>query len=334
MGVFRIQTIRRRSDPRQGRTLSAHEHEKRLLRDMQSLPSSCLQGALAIGNFDGVHCGHAQLIERLVESARRVHGPAVVLTFDPAPLSLLRPDITPPKLTTLPRRTDLLRRLGVDWVIAYPTQLSTLQLSPEDFFQSIVVAGLKAKSIVEGANFFFGKDRKGNVETLRSLVVSHQMTLDVVEMTQTESQIVSSSRIRELLQRGDVAGANRCLTAPYSIEGQVVVGSQRGRDLGFPTANLAEIETLVPGSGVYAAVAEVAGQLYPAAVHIGPNPTYGENQLKVEAHIIGYRGDLYGTTLRVEFRERIRDVRRFGSVDELREQLQRDIARAAQLAAM
>jgi riboflavin kinase/FMN adenylyltransferase len=195
----------------------------------------------------------------------------------------------------------------------------------------MVVDCLQAKAIVEGANFFFGKDRRGNVETLRSLVAVHQMMLDVVEMRQTESQIVSSSRIREMLQRGDVAEANRCLTAPYSIQGRVVVGAQRGRDLGFPTANLAEIETLIPGSGVYAAVAETDGKLYPTAVHIGPNPTYGENQLKVEAHLIGFRGDLYRSMLRVEFRQRIREVRRFENVEELREQLQRDIARAAEI---
>jgi len=311
--------------------LSANENEKRLLRNLQSLPSSCMRGAVAIGNFDGVHCGHQHLIERLIAAARRSVGPAVVLTFDPSPLSLLRPEIAPPKLTTIERRAELLRRLGVDWVIAYPTQMSTLQLSPEDFFTKTLVDGLQAKAIVEGANFFFGKDRQGTVDTLRSLVSLHQMTLDVVEMRQTESQIVSSSRIREMLQRGDVAGANRCLTAPYSIEGRVVVGAQRGRDLGFPTANLSEIETLIPGSGVYAAVAETEGKLYPTAVHIGPNPTYGENQLKVEAHLIGFRGDLYRSKLRVEFRQRIREVRRFENVEELRDQLQRDIARAAEI---
>ena len=311
--------------------MSANENEKRLLRDLQSLPSSCMRGAVAIGNFDGVHCGHQHLIERLIAAARQAGGPAVVLTFDPSPLSLLRPEITPPKLTTIERRTELLRRLGVDWVIAYPTQLSTLQLSPEDFFTKMLVDCLQAKAIVEGANFFFGKDRQGNVETLRSLVALHQMKLDVVEMRQTETQIVSSSRIREMLQRGDVAGANRCLTAPYSIEGLVVVGAQRGRDIGFPTANLSGIETLIPGSGVYAAIAETDGKFYPTAVHIGPNPTYGENRLKVEAHLIGFRGDLYRSMLRVEFRQRIREVRRFENVEELRDQLQRDIARAAEI---
>lgn len=312
--------------------MSATYHEKRLLRDMQSLPSSCMQGALAIGNFDGVHCGHAQLIERLVQAARKVAGPAVVLTFDPAPLALLRPDIIPPKLTTFERRTELLRRLGVDWVIAYPTQRSTLEWSAEEFFQKIVVECLKAKAIVEGENFFFGKDRQGNIETLQKLVALNQMTLDVVAMTQAESQVVSSSRVRELLQRGDVATANRCLTAPYSIVGRVGVGAQRGRDLGFPTANLADVETLIPGSGVYVAVAEVGGRFYPAAVHIGPNPTYGESHLKVEAHLIGFQGDIYGNSVSIEFQDRIRDVRRFANVEELREQLQRDIAQAAQLA--
>jgi riboflavin kinase/FMN adenylyltransferase len=312
--------------------LSATKHEKRLLRDMQRLPSSCMHGALAIGNFDGVHCGHAQLIERLVQAARKVAGPAVVLTFDPAPLALLRPEIVPPKLTTFDRRTELLRRLGVDWVIAYPTQRSTLEWSAEEFFQKIVGECLKAKAIVEGENFFFGKDRQGNIDTLQKLVALNQMTLDVVAMAQAESQVVSSSRVRELLQRGDIAAANRCLTAPYTIAGRVVVGAQRGRDLGFPTANLADVETLIPGSGVYVAIAEVGGRSYPAAVHIGPNPTYGESHLKVEAHLIGFRGDIYGTDLSIEFRDRIRDVRRFANVEELREQLQRDIAQAAQLA--
>lgn len=312
--------------------MSATKHEKRLLRDMQRLPSSCMHGALAIGNFDGVHCGHAQLIERLVQAARKVAGPAVVLTFDPAPLALLRPEIVPPKLTTFDRRTELLRRLGVDWVIAYPTQRSTLEWSAEEFFQKIVGECLKAKAIVEGENFFFGKDRQGNIDTLQKLVALNQMTLDVVAMAQAESQVVSSSRVRELLQRGDIAAANRCLTAPYTIAGRVVVGAQRGRDLGFPTANLADVETLIPGSGVYVAIAEVGGRSYPAAVHIGPNPTYGESHLKVEAHLIGFRGDIYGTDLSIEFRDRIRDVRRFANVEELREQLQRDIAQAAQLA--
>ena len=148
-------------------------------------------------------------------------------------------------------------------------------------------------------------------------------------MAVSGEQVISSSRVRELLLRGEVAEAKRCMTAPYAISGQVVRGAQRGRDLGFPTANLAEITTLVPGPGVYAATVELAGRVYRAAIHIGPNPTYGENQVKVETHIIGFQGDLYGAILSVEFHLRIRDVKRFSNVEDLRSQLQRDVAQAA-----
>ena len=308
---------------------SASEIEKRLLRDVQQLPSLCTGGALAIGNFDGVHLGHAQLIERLLKAAERCGGPAVVLTFDPSPLSLLKPEVVPPRLTTIERRADLLIRLGVDWVVAYPTQRSTLQWSPQEFFESIVVQRLRARAVVEGENFFFGKDRQGNVETLRELCDTNGLQLDVVRMAVSGEQVISSSRVRELLLRGEVAEAKRCMTAPYAISGQVVRGAQRGRDLGFPTANLAEITTLVPGPGVYAATVELAGRVYRAAIHIGPNPTYGENQVKVETHIIGFQGDLYGAILSVEFHLRIRDVKRFSNVEDLRSQLQRDVAQAA-----
>ena len=196
---------------------SASEIEKRLLRDVQQLPSLCTGGALAIGNFDGVHLGHAQLIERLLKAAERCGGPAVVLTFDPSPLSLLKPEVVPPRLTTIERRADLLIRLGVDWVVAYPTQRSTLQWSPQEFFESIVVQRLRARAVVEGENFFFGKDRQGNVETLRELCDTNGLQLDVVRMAVSGEHVVSSSRVRELLLRGEVAEAKRCMTAPYAI---------------------------------------------------------------------------------------------------------------------
>lgn len=302
--------------------------EMQLLRDLQHLPQNLYHGAVSIGNFDGVHLGHARLIERLVKAAKSCGGPAVVLTFDPSPLSLLRPDVAPPKLTTVERRAELLKRLGVDWVIAYPTDRTTLQLTAEQFFQSILVDSLHARAVVEGENFFFGKDRQGNVEKLSQLCAANRMQFEQVTLAAVAEQVVSSSRIRELLLNGDIENANRALTSPYVLSGSVVTGAQRGRLLGFPTANLAGIETLIPATGVYAAIARLGGERYRAAVHIGPNPTYGESNLKVEVHLIAFEGDLYGKQLEVEFHFKIRDVVRFADIEALRTQLLQDIAQA------
>ncbi|MEY4567933.1 MAG: Riboflavin kinase [Planctomycetota bacterium] len=308
-----------------GRKLGVTLNHHLLLRDFHHLPSEVRGGAVAIGNFDGVHLGHAVLMEQLVQTARACQGPAVVLTFDPSPLSLLKPQFTPPKLTTVARRAELLSRLGVDWVIAYPTDLETLQWSAEEFFSKVIIERLGAKGVVEGENFFFGKDRRGNIETLKDLCRKNMVQIDVVAMSDFQGKVVSSSRVRELLMAGDVVGANRCLTSPYQISGTVVTGARRGRDLGFPTANIEMPETLVPAVGVYGAVAFPNGKAHRAAVNIGPNPSFGENQFKIEVHILDFQGDLYGSNLTVEFRDRVRDIRKFSGIAELREQLVRDI---------
>ena len=283
-------------------------------------------GALSIGNFDGVHRGHARLVQRLTQLAERVGGPSVVFTFDPHPVRILRPTETPPPLTWIRRKHELLSELGVDVVVAFPTNRELLELSYQDFFQQIVVERIDAKAMVEGPNFFFGKNREGNINNLPELCSSRGIQFEVVEPSLKGSDMVSSSRIRQLIACGDVAQASQLLTQPYRIHGLVTHGAARGREIGFPTANLDAIDTLVPAHGVYAGRAYIQDNVKPAAIHIGPNPTFGENMSKVEIHILDFDAMVYGEVLEVDFLIKLRETQQFASGDALVAQLNRDVS--------
>lgn len=305
----------------------------KIIRNLATLPDGLRSGAVTIGNFDGVHWGHARIIERLIRLARAANGPAVVFTFDPHPVRLLRPDSAPPPLTWTDRKAELLARLGVDAMIAYPTDEELLRLSPHEFFESIVRARLNAKAMVEGPNFRFGCGRTGNVQLLAELTSRANMSLEVVEPLVAGGDVVSSSRVRELIAGGKIDEARQLLTEPYRIRGMVVHGAGRGAKIGFGTANVDAIDTLLPSVGVYAGRAWIAGQPWPAAINIGPNPTFGEHALKVEVHAIGWSDPLYGQPLEVDFLSRLRDIQRFNGVDELKKQLRSDVERAKEIAA-
>jgi riboflavin kinase/FMN adenylyltransferase len=297
-----------------------------ILRTFDNLPEAFRHGALAIGNFDGVHLGHARIVGQLLIRARQLGGPAVVFTFDPHPVRILRPQLAPPPLTWTQRKGELLAALGIDAVVAYPTDEAFLKLEPQAFFDEIVRRRIDARAMVEGQSFFFGHDRKGNVDVLRQLCREASVSLDVVEPVEIDGGVVSSSRVRALVASGKVDEARRMLTQPYRIRGLVVHGAGRGRQLGYPTANLAQVGTLLPGEGIYAGAVPVDGAAWPAAISIGPNPTFGEGALKVEVHLIDYRGWLYGRELDVDFIARLRNIERFASVDQLILQMDRDIA--------
>jgi len=303
-----------------------------LVRSLDDFPADFWCGAVAIGNFDGVHLGHARLVERLRQKAAEVGGPVTVFTFDPHPVVLLRPETAPPPLTWTERKAELLARLGVDAVIIYPTESSLLELSPEEFFARVVVGALRAKAMVEGPNFRFGRGRAGDVHLLRELCAGAGVSLDVVEPAADDAGLISSSRVRERIREGDVDAARDMLTQPYRVRGMVVHGARRGGSLGFPTANLEAVDTLMPGLGVYAGRAYVAGQTWPAAINIGPNPTFGEHGFKFEVHLPGFSGFLYGQPLEVDFLARLRDIHPFGSTNELKQQLQADIRAACEIA--
>jgi riboflavin kinase/FMN adenylyltransferase len=244
---------------------------------------------------------------------------------------LLRPEAAPPPLTWTDRKAELLADLGVDAIVAYPTDEGLLALSPEDFFRRIVREQLQAQAMVEGPNFYFGKGRAGDIRRLGELCVASGMSLEVVEPLTAEGQLVSSSRVRQLIQSGDVDAARQLLTQPYRIRGLVTHGAGRGHKIGFATANIEAIDTLLPAPGVYAGRAITGATIWPAAINIGPNPTFGEHALKVEVHLIDYAGSLYGQPLEVDFLSRLREIQPFASVDALKAQLARDVAKTRDL---
>jgi riboflavin kinase / FMN adenylyltransferase len=284
-------------------------------------------GYVAIGNFDGVHRGHQRMIGMLVEQARAAGVPAVVMTFDPHPIALLAPGRVPPSLSTLERKAQLIEACGVDVLIAYPTDPTLLNLTPEEFFHQIIRGRLQAVGLVEGPNFCFGRDRAGDVSTLRQLCERDGLQLTIVEAVGgDEVEMVSSSTIRKAIGEGRIAAAVAMLGHPYRLSGIVESGARRGTELGFPTANITGVTTLLPPDGVYAGRCEIADVASPAAVHLGPNPTFADQTRKLEVHLLDFAGDLYGRTLSVDLIDRVRDTMRFDDASALQQQLQRDIA--------
>lgn len=314
--------------------MASNRTPAKLIRSLNELPESARGAVVSIGNFDGVHRGHRMLLRRMTTMAQQMNRPSLVFTFDPPPLRLLRPELCPPALTWMERRADLLGELGVDFLLAYPTSRDLLALTAAEFFDELLVDHLGVSGIVEGPNFRFGKQRGGDVALLESLCRTHGIALSIVEPEMEGAEWVSSSMIRDWVSQGCMEQANRALVTPYRIMGNVAHGAARGRTLGFPTANLMDIPVLLPSYGVYAgrivgtrSIASTASGL-PAAVNIGPNPTFGENATKVEVHILDFSGDLYGADLELEILARIRDVQKFSGKDALLEQLQMDVIAA------
>ena len=310
------------------------------IENVRDLPARARGAYLTIGNFDGVHRGHAHLMAELVGRAREAGAPAIAVTFDPHPAILLRPEQAPEPLARLDREIELLMATGVADVAVFKTGPWLLELSAREFFEQVVLGQFAARGMVEGPNFFFGRDRQGNVDVLGRWCEEAGVALHVAEPLVTDDgRMISSSRIRRCLAEGEVAEARELLGRPHRIRGIVTHGAGRGAGIGVPTANLDEIDVLIPAPGVYAARVIVPGEgpgspasAWPAACNIGPNPTFGEQQFKVEAHLIGYRGDLYGQLVEMDFLERLRPTRAFSGLDDLLAQIARDVEDARRIA--
>jgi riboflavin kinase/FMN adenylyltransferase len=272
---------------------------------------------VAIGTFDGVHLGHREVIR----------GADSVLTFDPHPLAVIHPEATPKLISPFQVKRDLIASLGVDEMVVIPFDRDVSEQSAEEFVQNVLIDRLGAARVSVGENFRFGKGAKGTSEFLSSY---DEFETRVVPLVEVAGETVSSSHIRGLIAAGDVAQAAEFLGEPFLFEGEVVIGDRRGRELGVPTANLVPDDAYVaPGHGVYAAAAEG----YPAAVNVGVRPTFDSGRgLLVEAHLIGFDGDLYGKQLRIAFLERMRGEKRFDSVEALVEQMQQDLVQAWEIA--
>jgi riboflavin kinase / FMN adenylyltransferase len=272
---------------------------------------------IAIGTFDGVHLGHREVIG----------GADTVLTFDPHPLSVIRPEATPKLISTFPVKRDLIAGLGVGELVVIPFDRGFSSHTAEEFVQDVLIERLGAEQVSVGENFRFGKGAKGTSEFLSS---HDEFETRVVPLVEAAGETISSSHIRGLIAAGEVDQAADFLGDPFLFEGEVVEGDRRGRDLGMPTANLVPDERyVVPGHGVYAATAHG----HAAAVNVGVRPTFETGRgLLVEAHLIGFDGDIYGETLRIAFLERLRGEKRFESVDELVAQMKRDVEAARKIA--
>jgi riboflavin kinase/FMN adenylyltransferase len=271
---------------------------------------------IAVGEFDGVHLGHREVIR----------GNDTVLTFEPHPLRVIRPEAAPKLLTGLDAKVELIGRLGVEELVVIRFDESFARQSPEEFIDHVLVDSLGATHVSVGENFRFGHRAAGDPALLSA---DERFETRVVPLVEVGGEIVSSSHVRALVLAGDVEAAERLLGAPFQLRGEVVTGDRRGRELGFPTANIVPDEALVcPGHGVYVARANGAC----AAVNVGVRPTFGTGRaVLVEAHLLGHQGDLYGQTLQVDFLKRLRGERRFDSARALVEQMHEDVARTREL---
>ena len=288
---------------------------------------------VALGNFDGVHVGHQAVLRRAVEEGRRRGMRVVAATFDPHPRSVLWPGKQPGLLTTLELRRETLVRYGVDEVCTIRFDKELSKKSPEEFVGEVLVGEVGAAVVVVGENFRFGHRAVGDVRALGELMKSHGGVAVGVGIRDGDGgAAISSTRIRELLSEGDVGGAGRLLGRPYVLRGEVVAGDGRGESIGFPTANvLPDPDLLVPARGVYAGVVSFGEQEHVACTNVGLAPTFGRGESRVEAHLLDFGGDLYGRVVDVSFIERIRPEKRFSGVEELVEQIGRDVEAARRI---
>jgi riboflavin kinase/FMN adenylyltransferase len=303
------------------------------------VPDDFGRSVVTIGVFDGVHRGHQRIVARAVESAAELGLPVVVVTFDPHPDEVVRPGTHPPFLCTARRRSELLAGLGVAAVCVIPFTLDFSRLGPDEFVRAVLVDRLHAARVVVGENFRFGHKAAGDVELLAELGEKYDFTAEGVPLLTENGVTISSSGIRAMLAVGDVAGAAHDLGRPHRVEGVVVRGHQRGRALGFPTANLETLpHTAIPADGVYAgwlARLDTDGselERWPAAISVGTNPTFDGRDRTVEAYALDRDDlDLYGAHMAVDFASRLRATLKFGSVDELVAQMHVDVDDARRL---
>ena len=284
---------------------------------------------LTLGVFDGLHLGHQLIMQTVAERARTIGAVPTVITFEPHPRALLHPESAPPLLQTFDQKIEALGVLGIEQTIVIHFDKNFAQIRAEDFLRAVIVDRLHAREVYLGCGFAFGHGREGNIDLLRTVSQSLGFLADEVPEVRLRGRRVSSSRIRELLQQGQVNLARRMLGRPYGVEGRVVRGAERGVKLGFPTANLHPQNRVIPRNGVYVTATLIDGQWRRSVTNIGTRPTFGsDNESSVETFVMNWSGDLYGDVVRVRFLHRLRAEKKFSSIDELKAQIERDVARA------
>jgi riboflavin kinase/FMN adenylyltransferase len=306
---------------------------------LEDIPQDWGRSVVTIGSYDGVHRGHQLIIEHAVNRARELGVPSVVVTFDPHPSEVVRPGSHPPLLAPHHRRAELMEALGVDAVLVLPFTTEFSKLSPADFVVKVLVDRLHAKAVVEGPNFRFGHKAAGTVDFLAEQGTLYDFEVEVVDLYVTGEagggQPFSSTLTRRLVAEGDVEGAREILGRPHRVEGVVVRGAQRGRELGFPTANVETLpHTAIPADGVYAGYLHAQGETMPAAISVGTNPQFDGTERTVEAYAIDRVGlDLYGLHVAVDFLAFVRGQATFDSLEQLLARMTQDVEQCREIIA-
>jgi riboflavin kinase/FMN adenylyltransferase len=300
----------------------------RIVRGLESFPPDAGPSAVALGVFDGIHLGHRAILGTAVAQARRHGLAALACTFEPHPIDVLQPGRAPLPLTTLAERLELIAETGIDTAVVITFTPAVAAVEPEAFVRDVLVGTLGARHVVVGFNHRFGRRARGDAGLLEALGAELGFHAHVVPPTTVDGVPVSSSEIRAALQAGDLPRAAKLLGRPYAVQGEVVRGVGRGRTLGFPTANVKTGRPLPLPAGVYACHAFLGSGRYRAVINVGVRPTFGETEPTVEAHLLDFSGDLYGSPIKLQFLRRLRDERKFPDVEALRTQIAQDVAAA------
>ena len=298
-----------------------------IYRSLEEIPASLGKTVVTIGNFDGVHLGHREIFRRVRKGAEQEGALSVVVTFVPHPLKVIPSKHKQLRLiNTYSEKETLIEASGIDCMVAIPFTDSFAAISPREFVEEILVKRLLVTRLIIGYDYSFGRNRQGNVSTLLELGREFGFKVDVLDPIGNEGLVYSSTKVRKLLQEGDVAGVVPLLGRQFSLGGIVVAGHHRGAGLGFPTANIKTDKDLIPATGVYAVKVKLDEALYDAACNIGNNPTFGNDDTSIEVFLFDFDGDLYGRELRIYFFARIRDERKFSGIGELKQAIAADVA--------
>lgn len=303
----------------------------RIVRGVKNFAERLPNPVLTLGNFDGVHLGHQAIFQKVVERAREIGGTSVAFTFEPHPLKVLAPERSPQLLNTFHGKMRLFECAGIELVICANFTRVFADQHPEDFARDVLHKQIGVKEVYVGYDYAFGKGREGSIESLKRMGTTYGFKVGIIEPVQVDGVVVSSSTARDLISNGRIAEAARLLGRNYTIEGEVVHGSHRGHELGFPTANLKTSNELIPAFGVYAVLARVEGRTLKGVASIGIRPTFDSGPVSVEVFLFEFHENLYGREMEVAFVERLRGEERFSGVDELVRQIRKDVQHAQEV---
>ena len=302
-------------------------------RGIEAVQRKLKNPAITIGNFDGVHKGHQALFQRVKQWAEELKGESAVVTFHPHPLEVLFPEKTPSFITSHQQKLDLIASCGIDATIVIPFDHELSQMSAREFVEIVLVDKIGAKAIVVGHDYRFGHGREGDIAFLKQLGEQYGFKVETVTGIKVNSTVVSSTTIRQMIASGKIKEANKLLGRCFEVSGTVIPGRKRGVGLGFPTANIRMPAIMSPRTGVYVVEAEVDGKTYGGAANLGYNPTFGDTDLSLEAHLFDFDQDIYGKLITIRFIDRLRDELRFSGPDELAAQIGKDVAAAKKILA-